>query len=254
MYSFPNLEPVCCSMSSSNCCFLTCIQISQEAVQVVWYSHLFKNFPQFIVIHTVKGVGIVKKAEIDVFLELSCFFFLSCFSSFSAFSKSNLNICKFSVHVLLKPSLENFEHCFACMWDECNCVVVWTLFGISFLWDWNENGPFPAYLYCDAKRSRDVFGLVPFRLRSERDKEFFRQTGRGRAFLAEGYACTKVSKEAFKSKDANCPLYVSWWRFWMTFAGEDSVGYCGWKQNFPCLRPNRTWRSGGRCLEHPRKC
>ena len=62
-------------MSSSNCCFLTCIQISQEADQVVWYSHLLKNFPQFIVIHTVKGFGIVNKAEIDVFLELSCFFY-----------------------------------------------------------------------------------------------------------------------------------------------------------------------------------
>ena len=61
-------------MSNSNCCFLTCVQISQEAGQVVWYSHLFHNFPQFIVIHTVKGFGIVKKAEIDVFLELSCFF------------------------------------------------------------------------------------------------------------------------------------------------------------------------------------
>ena len=74
MYSFPYLEPVCCSMSSSNCCFLTCIQISQEADQVVWYSHLFQNFPQFVVIHTVKGFGIVNKAEIDVFLELSRFF------------------------------------------------------------------------------------------------------------------------------------------------------------------------------------
>ena len=74
MYSFSYLEPVCCSMSSSNCCFLTCIQISQEAGQVVWYFHLFQNFPQFVVIHTVKGFGIVSKAEIDVFLELSCFF------------------------------------------------------------------------------------------------------------------------------------------------------------------------------------
>ena len=74
MYSFPYLEPVCCSMSSSNCCFLTCIQISQEAGQVVWYSHLFQNLPQFLVIHIVKGFGIVNKAEIDVFLELSCFF------------------------------------------------------------------------------------------------------------------------------------------------------------------------------------
>ena len=73
-YSFPNLEPVCCSMSSSNCCFLTWIQISQEAGQVVWYSHLFQNFPQFLVIHIVKGFGIVNKAEIDIFLELSWFF------------------------------------------------------------------------------------------------------------------------------------------------------------------------------------
>ena len=74
MHSFSYLEPVCCSTSSSNCFFLTCIQVSQEAGQVVWYSHLFQNFPQFIVIHTVKGFGIVNKAEIDVFLELSCFF------------------------------------------------------------------------------------------------------------------------------------------------------------------------------------
>ena len=73
MYSFPNLEPVCCSMSSSNCCFLTCKQISQKTGQVVWYSHLFKNFPQFLVIHTVQGFGIVNKAE-GIFLELSCFF------------------------------------------------------------------------------------------------------------------------------------------------------------------------------------
>src|SRR5574341_147395 len=74
MYSFSYLEPVCCSMSSSNCCFLTCLQVSQEAGQVVWYSHIFQNFPQFVVIHTVKGFGIVNKAEIDVFLELSCIF------------------------------------------------------------------------------------------------------------------------------------------------------------------------------------
>ena len=73
MYSFSYLEPVCCSMSSSNCCFLTCIQVSQEAGKVVRYSHLL-NFPQFVVIHTVKGFGTVSKAEIDVFLELSWFF------------------------------------------------------------------------------------------------------------------------------------------------------------------------------------
>src|SRR5574341_730019 len=104
-------------MSSSNCCFLTCIQISQEAGQVVWYSHRFKNFPQFIVIHTVKGFGIVNKAEIDVFLELSCFFddpmnVGNLISGSSAFSKTNFNICKFTVHTLLKPGLENFEHYF----------------------------------------------------------------------------------------------------------------------------------------------
>ena len=74
MYSFPNLEPVRCFMSGSNCCFLTCVQISQEAGKVVWYSHLLKNFPQFVVICTVKGFGMLNKAEVDVFLEFSCFF------------------------------------------------------------------------------------------------------------------------------------------------------------------------------------
>ena len=71
MYYFPDMEPVC-SMSSSNCCFLTFIQISQEAGQVVWYSHLFNNFLQFVVIHIVQGFGIVDKAEVDIFLELCC--------------------------------------------------------------------------------------------------------------------------------------------------------------------------------------
>ena len=140
MYSFSYLEPVCCSMSSSNCCFLTYLQISQEPGQVVWYSLLFKNFPQFVGIHTVKGFGIVNKTEVDVFLKLSCFFNdpSRCWQ-FDHFSKSSLNIWKFTVHVLLKPGLENFEHYFASMWDECNCAVVWTFFGIAFLWDWNEN-------------------------------------------------------------------------------------------------------------------
>ena len=72
-YSFPNKEPACCSMFISNCCFLTCTQISQQVGQVVWYSHLFKNFPQFVVIHIVKGFGIISKTEVDVSLELSCF-------------------------------------------------------------------------------------------------------------------------------------------------------------------------------------
>ena len=85
---------------------------------MVWYSHLFQNFPQFVVIHTVKAFGIVNKAEIDVFLELPCFFddpmdVGNLISGSSAFSKTSFNIWKFSVHVLLKPGLENFEHCFA---------------------------------------------------------------------------------------------------------------------------------------------
>ena len=97
MYSFSYLEPVCCSMSSSNCCFLTCIQVSQEAGQVVWCSHLFQNFPQFVVIHIVKGFGIVNKAEMDIFLELSCFFddpvdVGNLISGSSVFSKTSLNI------------------------------------------------------------------------------------------------------------------------------------------------------------------
>ena len=116
-YSFPDLEPVCCPTSSSNCCFLTCIQISQEAGQVVWCSHFLKNFPQFVVIHTVKGFVRVNKAEVVVFLELFCCFddpvdIDKLISGSSAFSKSGLNIWKFMVNVLLKPTLENFEHHF----------------------------------------------------------------------------------------------------------------------------------------------
>ena len=116
---------------------------------MVWYSHLFQSFPQFIVIHTVRGFGIVNKAEKDVFLELSCFFcdpadVGNLISGSSAFSKTSLNIWKFTVHIMLKPGLENFEHYFTSMWDECNCVVVWAFFHIAFLWDWNANWPFPV--------------------------------------------------------------------------------------------------------------
>ena len=149
MYSFSYLEPVCYSISSSNCCFWTCIQVSQEADQVIWYSHLFQNFPQFIVIHAFKAFGIINNAEIDVFLKLFCFFndlvdVGNLISGSSAFSKTSLNIWKFMVHVLLKPGLENFEHYFTSLWDEHNCAVVWAFFGIAFLWDWNENWPFPV--------------------------------------------------------------------------------------------------------------
>ena len=152
-----NIQPWCtpfliwnmCSTLNFNSCYLTCIQISQEAGKVVWYSQLLKNFPQFVVIHTVKGFRIVSKAEVDVFLEFSCFFYDptdvdNLISGSSAFSKTSLNIWQFMVHVLLKPGLEDFEHYFASMWHECNCVLVWTFFGIAFLWDWNKNWPFPV--------------------------------------------------------------------------------------------------------------
>ena len=123
-------------MSSSNWCFLMCIQISQEAGKVVWYSDLLKIFLQFVVVHTVKDFGIDSKA--DVFLELLCFFddpagVGNLISGSSAFSKYSLNIWKFMVQVLLKPGLENFEHYFASVWDACSCMVVWAFFDIAFL-------------------------------------------------------------------------------------------------------------------------
>ena len=124
MYSFPNFKPVC-SMSGFNCCFL---------------------FPQFVVIHIVRGFSIVNQAEVDVFLKFPSFVYDpmdsgNLISGYSAFAKSSLNIWKFMVHILLKPGLENFERYFASMWDECNCEIVWAFFGIAFLWDWNENSP-----------------------------------------------------------------------------------------------------------------
>ena len=133
MNSFPNFEPVHCSISHSNCCLLTCTQVSQEVGEVVWFSHLFKNFPQFVVIHTVK-------AEVDVFLEFSCFFYdptdvCNLISGSSAFSKSSLYVWKFLVHVLLKPSLKDFEHYLISMWNECSYTVIWTFSGITLLWD-----------------------------------------------------------------------------------------------------------------------
>ena len=128
-------------MSSPNCCFLICIQISQEAGKAVWYSHLFQNFPQFIVIHTVKGFGIVNKAEIDVFLELYCFFHDptdvgNLISGSSAFSKTSLNIWKFMGHVLLKPGFQNFEHYFTSMWVQlCSSLnILWHCLSLGLEW------------------------------------------------------------------------------------------------------------------------
>ena len=112
-------------VSCSNCCFITCLPISQEA-----------------------DFGIVNKAEIDNFLELSCFFdqadIVNLISGSSTFSKNSLNIWKFIIHVFLKPGLENIKHYFTSLWDECICAVIWSLFGIAFLWGRNENWPFPV--------------------------------------------------------------------------------------------------------------
>ena len=113
---------------------------------MVWYSHLSKNFSEFVVIYIVKGFGIINKTEIDVFLDSFCFLcdptdVGNLISGSSAFSKSSL---KFMVHKLLKLDLENFDHYFASVWDECDRVIVWTFFGIAFLRDWKENWPFPA--------------------------------------------------------------------------------------------------------------
>ena len=141
-YSFPKFEPVHCSMASSNCCFLTCIQVSQEAGKVVWYSHLFKNFPVCSA-HTVKGFSVVSE-EINIFLKFPCFSMIQLMLAIqslvsSASSKSSLYIWKFSVHVLLKPSLKGFEPNLTSMWNEYNCIVAGAFLGIALLWDWNEN-------------------------------------------------------------------------------------------------------------------
>ena len=136
-------------MSSSNCCFLSCIQVSQETDKVIWYSHIFKNFSQFVVIQTVKGFSIVNEAEVNVFQGLPCFFHDpmnvgNLISGSSAFSKPSLYIWKLLVHILLKPSLNDLEHNTASVWNECNCTIVWIFSGIVLLWDWNKNWPFPV--------------------------------------------------------------------------------------------------------------
>ena len=118
MYSFPYLEPVCCSISGSNCCFLTCIQISQEAGKVVWYSHLFKHFLQFVVIHTVKGFGIVNKAEVDVFLELSCFFN----------DPTDVGNLIFGSSAFLNPAWTSESSWFTYCWS-----LIWRMLSIAFL-------------------------------------------------------------------------------------------------------------------------
>ena len=142
MSSFPYFEPVCCSMSSSNFCFLTCIKISQEAGQVVWYSHLLKNFPQFVVIHTVKHFGIVNKAEVD-------FFFFWNSLAFSMIQRM-LAIWPQVSLPFLNPAWTSgsswLMYCSSLAWRilSITLLVCGTFFSIAFLWDWNENWLFPV--------------------------------------------------------------------------------------------------------------
>ena len=123
--------------------------ISQEAGQVVWYSHVLKNFPQFVVIHTVKGFGVVNKAEVDVCLELffqwsnGCWQFYLCSS---AFPKSEHLEVHHSCTVEAWPG--KFWALLASMWDEYNCAIVWTFFGITFLWDGNQTDLFQSCSHC----------------------------------------------------------------------------------------------------------
>ena len=141
-YCFLNLEPIGCSIQGSNCCFLTYIQVSEETGKMVWYSHLFKSFPQFVMIHTVKGISVVNETEVDVFLEFPSFLYDPenvgnlIFGS-SSFSKSSLDIWKFLVHIMLKPSMQDFKHDLTSMGDECNCPMISTFFGTTLLGTWD---------------------------------------------------------------------------------------------------------------------
>ena len=124
-------------------------RISQEAGQVVCYSHLLKNLPQFIVIHTIKSFDIVNKAKADVFWNSLAFLMFQQMSAIwnlvpLLFLSPAWTSGSSWFTLLLKPGLENFEHDFTSVWEECNCVVVWAFFDIDFVWDWNENWPFPV--------------------------------------------------------------------------------------------------------------
>ena len=129
--------------------FLTDIQVSQDTGKMVWFSYHFKSFLPFVKIHTVKGFSVVNETKIDIFPEFLCFLYdprnvSNLISGSSAFSKPSLDIWKFSVHVLLKPSMQNIEHNLTSMGDECNCPVVWTFLSTALLGNWNEDWPFPV--------------------------------------------------------------------------------------------------------------
>ena len=118
---------------------------------MVWYSHLFKNFPQLVIVHTVKDFCVVSEAQVGI-LDFPCFLYDpanvgNSICGSSAFRKSSLYIWKFLVHILLKLSLKDFDHYIAIMWNECNCTLVWTFFSIALLCSWNESWPFPVVLW-----------------------------------------------------------------------------------------------------------
>ena len=151
-YSFPKFEPVRCSVSSSSCCFLTCIQVSQEAGKEVCVPICLRTFHSLLW-STVKGFSIVNEAEVDIFLEFPCFLYDpanvgNLISGSSAFSKSILYLWKFSIHILFKPRLKDFEHHLASMLNECSCTVVWTFFGIALLRDRMKTDIFQSCGYC----------------------------------------------------------------------------------------------------------
>ena len=142
--SFLNLEPISYSIQGSNYCFLTHIQVSQQTGRMVWYSHLFKSFPQFVMIYTVKGFSVVDETEVDVFLEFLYFFYDlvnvgNLISGSSSFSKLSLDIWKFLVCIKLKPSMQDFKHDLTSMGDECNCLMISTFIGTTILENWDED-------------------------------------------------------------------------------------------------------------------
>ena len=134
-------------MQGSNCCFLTHIQVSQETGKTIWYSHLFRGFPQFVMLHTVKGFSIVNETEVDIFLKFSCLLYNpanvgNLISDSPAFSKPSLDTWKFLVHLMLKASMQDLKRIFTSMGDECNCPMVRIFYSTALLGNWDEDWPF----------------------------------------------------------------------------------------------------------------
>ena len=144
MYSFLDLEPISCFIRGSNCGFLTCKQVSQETGKMVWYSHVSKSFSQFVMIHSLKGFSIVDETETDAFLKYPCFLYNpvnigNVISGSSSFSKPSLNIWKFLVRIMLKPTMQDFKHDLTSMGDECSCPMVSTFFSTTLLGNWDKD-------------------------------------------------------------------------------------------------------------------